>query len=130
MLIRASLWTFVGFMVFTSLFLVVKQMEIWQLEHRERMQVMEILGASAMLRSGVLFRVALTDAIIAALTTIGIFVFLRYAWVAKSEIGLLVRKQDLFFEFTDIVVLGGIALMIVLISVIMVSYGVKETRSA
>ena len=128
MLIRASLWTFVGFMVFTSLFLVVKQMEIWQLEHRERMQVMEILGASAMLRSGVLFRIALTDALIAALTTIGVFVFLRYGWVADSGIDLLVRKQELFFQYRDILVLFGIALVIVLVSVVIVSRNVKEVR--
>lgn len=129
MLIRAALWTFVGFMVFTSLFLVVKQMEIWQLEHRERMQVMEILGASSMLRSGVLFRIALTDALIAAVTTMGIFAFLRYMWVARSQIDLLVRKQDLFFEYKDIAILGGIALMIVLVSVVLVSSRVKETRT-
>ena len=129
-LIRASLWTFVGFMIFTSLFLVVKQMEIWQLEHRERMQVMEILGASAMLRSGMLFRIALTDALIAALTTIGIFAFLRYVWVARSEIDLLVRQKDLFFEYKDIAILGGIALVIVLVSVVLVSRGVQEKHPA
>jgi len=130
MLIRASLWTFVGFMIFTSLFLVVKQMEIWQLEHRERMQVMEILGASGLMRSGVLFRIALTDALIAALTTIGIFVFLRFVWVGKSHIDLLVRKQALFFQFQDIAVLAGIALLIVLISVVLVSTNLKENRHA
>jgi cell division transport system permease protein len=102
-------------------------MEIWQLEHRERMQVMEILGASGMLRSGVLFRIALTDAVIATLTTIGIFAFLRYVWVAKSEIGFLVRKQALFFELKDVFILGGIALSIVIVSVISVAHGVKES---
>jgi len=130
MLIRAALWTFVGFMVFTSLFLVVKQMEIWQLEHRERMQVMEILGASAMLRSGVLFRIALTDALIATLITIGIFAFLRYGWVSQSQIHLLMRKQSLLFEYKDIAILGGIALMIVVVSVVLVSSRVREIRSA
>jgi cell division transport system permease protein len=117
-------------MVFTSLFLVVKQMEIWQLEHRERMQVMEILGASGMLRSGVLFRIALTDAVIAALVTIGVFAFLRYAWVARSEIDLLVQKQTLVFEFKDIAILGGIAFVIVMVSVVLVANSVKETRVA
>jgi cell division transport system permease protein len=129
-LIRAALWTFVGFMVFTSLFLVLKQMEIWQLEHRERMQVMEILGASSMLRSGVLFRIALTDALIATMITIGIFAFLRYAWVVRSQIDLLVRKQDLLFEYKDIAILVGIALLIVLVSVVLVSSRVKEIRAA
>jgi cell division transport system permease protein len=126
-LIKVALWTFVGFMVFTSIFLVVKQMEIWQLEHRERMQVMEILGASSMLRSGVLFRIALTDAFIAALATIGTFAFLRYIWVSKSKIDLLVRKQALFFELKDIAILGGIALVIVIVSVVVVARGVRES---
>ncbi len=128
MLIRASLWTFVGFMIFTSLFLVLKQMEIWQLEHRDRMQVMEILGASGIMRSGVLFRIALTDGLIAALITIGIFAFLRFAWVSKSSIDLLVRKRELFFQYLDIVVLSGIALLIVLVSVALVSLNLKENR--
>ncbi len=126
MMIKVALWIFVGFIVFTSLFLVLKQMEIWQLEHRERMQVMEILGASAMLRSGVLFRIALTDAIIATLVTIGVFAFLRFVWVSKSGIDLLVRKQTLFFQAKDVAILTGIALSIVVISVIVVARGVKE----
>ncbi len=130
MLIKVALWTFVGFMVLTSLFLVVKQMEIWQLEHRERMRVMEILGASGMLRSGVLFRIALTDAVIAALATMGIFAFLRYVWASKSQIELLVRKQALLFEVKDIAILAGIALSIVIISVILVVHGAKESPEA
>jgi len=127
MLIKVALWTFVGLLVLTSLFLVLKQMEIWQLEHRERMRVMEILGASAMLRSGVLFRIALTDALIATVTTIVIFAFLRYVWAAKSQIDLLVRKQALLFEVTDIAILAGIALSIVMISVILVVRQAKES---
>jgi len=127
MLIKVALWTFVGLLVLTSLFLVLKQMEIWQLEHRERMRVMEILGASAMLRSGVLFRIALTDALIAALATIGIFAFLRYVWAAKSQIDLLVRKQALLFEVRDIAILAGIALAIVMVSVILVVQKAKES---
>ncbi len=130
MLIKISLWTFVGFMVLTSLVLVVKQMEIWQFEHRERMRVMEILGASAMLRSGVLFRIALTDAMIAALMTIGLFAFLRYVWVGQSQIEMLIRKRALFFEAQDIVVLVGIALSIVVVSVVLVVYGAKESPEA
>jgi cell division transport system permease protein len=128
MLIKTTLWVFVGFMVLTSLFLVLKQMEIWQLEHRERMQVMEILGASAMLRSGVLFRIALIDALIAAMVTIGLFAFLRYVWAPKSGIAFLVERSDLLFRWQDVAVLGGTVLAIVLISVIVVVRSAGETR--
>jgi len=125
-LIRTSLWVFVAFMVLTSLFLVLKQMEVWQLEHRERMRVMEILGASAMLRSGVLFKIALIDALIALLATVGIFAFLRYAWAPRSGIDLLMRRQALLFEFKDVAILGTLVMLIVLISVVLVVRGAKE----
>lgn len=82
------------------------------------------------MRSGVLFRIALTDGLIAALITIGVFAFLRFVWVSKSNIDLLVRKQELFFQYLDIVVLSGIALLIVLISVALVSLNLKENRHA
>ncbi len=128
MLIKTTLWVFVGFMVLTSLFLVLKQMEIWQLEHRERMQVMEILGASAMLRSGVLFRIALIDALVATLLTIGLFAFLRFVWAPQSGITMLANRAELLFAYRDIAILGGIALAIVLISVVVVVRGAGESR--
>ncbi len=130
MLIRTALWAFVGFMIFSSLFLVLKQMEIWQLEHKERMLVMEILGASGMLRSGVLFRIALTDALVAAVATIGLFAFLRYYWAVHSKIDLLIQKRALLFEYQDIAVLLGVSVVIILVSVVFVAHNLKEVRDA
>ena len=129
-LIKITLWVFVGLLVLTSLFLVLKQMEIWHFEHRERMQVMEILGASAMLRSGVLFRIALIDAIIATSLTIGLFVFLRFFWLPKSTITLLSGKETLVFFWSDTAILAGTALAIVLTSVVVVVRGAREIPEA
>jgi len=126
--IKIVLWTFVGFMTLTSLFLVIKQMEIWQLAHKERMQVMEIFGASVMLRSGILFKRAMVDAIIATALTSGIFAFLRFVWIKKSNIDLLMQKESLLFAYKDIAILGGIAMLIVITAVIMVVIGNKESR--
>ena len=56
-----------------SLFLIIKQMEIWKYAHKQRMQVMEIFGAPLMLRSGVLFKVAIMDAFIATILTTAFF---------------------------------------------------------
>jgi cell division transport system permease protein len=119
-LIKITLWTFVGLMVLTSLFLVLKQMRIWQLEHRERMEVMEILGASGMLRSGVLFRIALTDALIATVVTVGLFAFLRFVWAPKSGIAFLLGKEALLFAYRDVAILSAIVLAIVIVSVVWV----------
>ncbi len=126
--IKVVLWTFVGFMTFTSLFLVIKQMEIWQLAHRERMQVMEIFGASTMLRSGILFKRAIIDAIIATLLTSGLFAFLRFVWIKQSHIDLLMQNEALLFAYKDIAILGGIAMFIVITAVLMVVIGSRESK--
>jgi cell division transport system permease protein len=126
--IKIVLWTFVGFMTLTSLFLVIKQMEIWQFSHKERMQVMEIFGASTMLKSGILFKRATIDAIIATVITSGLFAFLRFVWVRKSDIEMLMQKEALLFAYQDMAILGGIAMLIVVTSVIMVVMGSKENK--
>ncbi len=126
--IKIVLWTFVTFMSLTSIFLVIKQMEIWQFAHRERMQVMEIFGASTMLRSGILFKRAIADALIATVITSGLFIFLRFVWVKTSNIEILVNKQELLFEYKDIAILGGISLLIVIVAVIVVVVSSKENK--
>jgi len=124
--IKVVLWTFVGFMTLTSLFLVIKQMEIWQFSHRERMQVMEIFGASTMLKSGILFKRATVDALIAMLIASGAFAFLRFVWAQKSSIELFIQKEKLLFAYQDMAILGIIAMFIVIISVIIVVVSSKE----
>jgi len=67
--IKLSFKIFIVFMSIVSLFLIIKQMEIWKYAHRQRMQVMEIFGAPLMLRSGVLFKVAIMDALFSTIFT-------------------------------------------------------------
>lgn len=126
--IKVILWTFVAFMTFTSLFLVIKQMEVWQLAHKEQMQVMEIFGASTMLRSGVLFKTAMIDALAATIITSLMFAFLRYVWVQKSGIATLIEKSNLLFQYSDILILGFISILIVIVAVVIVVLGNKESR--
>jgi cell division transport system permease protein len=126
--IKIVLWTFVGFMTLTSLFLVIKQMEIWQYSHKERMQVMEIFGAPLMLRSGVLFKVAIFDAFIATLFVSGIFFYVKFIWAAKSGIDLMMEKQDELFKVTDMGILLGAALLLVIIAVYTVVFSSKGVQ--
>jgi len=126
--IKIVLWTFVIFMTITSLFLVIKQMEIWQYAHRERMQVMEIFGASTALRSGVLFKRAIMDAIVATVATNVLFMYLRFAWVPKSHIDMLTQRVELLFAYKDIAILFVVAMLIVIMAVSMVVAGSKESR--
>ena len=125
--LKIIFWSFVSLMSMISIFLIVKQMEVWQMAHKERMKIMEIFGAPMMLRSGVLFRIAITDAVIATFLSVGFFVFLKYYWVPRSGIGFLIDKTDLLFGFMDVVILSVIIQSIVVAAVFTVTLGSRES---
>ena len=127
--IKFTLKLFIVFMGVVSLFLIIKQMEIWKYAHKQRMQVMEIFGAPLMLRSGVLFKVATIDAFIATILTSAIFLYVKFQWAANSGIDIMVQNQEELFRLTDMAILLGSALLLVIIavySVVFTSKGVQE----
>ncbi len=127
--IKFILKLFIVFMAVVSLFLIIKQMEIWKYTHKERMQVMEIFGAPLMLRSGVLFKVAIVDAFLATFFTSALFFYVKFQWASQSGIDIIMEKQEELFKVTDVVILLGSALLIVIIavySVVFTSKGVQE----
>ena len=127
--IKFTLKLFIGFMAVVSLFLIIKQMEIWKYAHRQRMQVMEIFGAPLMLRSGILFKVAIADAFIATILTAAVFLYVKFQWAAQSGIDIMMKNQADLFRLSDIGILLGAALLIVIIavySVVFTSKGVQE----
>ncbi len=127
--IKLILEVFILFMTVVSLFLVMKQMEIWKYAHKERMQIMETFGAPMMLRSGVLFRVALVDAIIATISVTVVFFYIKYSWASNSGIDMIVKNRDALFQAFDIVILFFSAILIVILavfSVVLSSKGVED----
>ena len=50
--------------IFVSILLILREMKLWQYEHKERMLVMSYFGAPIWLRSSILFKLAIIDAII------------------------------------------------------------------
>lgn len=127
--IKFTLKIFIAFMTIVSLFLIIKQMEIWKYAHKERMQVMEIFGAPLMLRSGVLFKVAFIDAIFATILVSVIFFYIKFYWAAQSGIDIMMENQEVLFRLSDIGVLFASAVLIVIIavySVVFSSKGVQE----
>ena len=65
----------------TSL-LILKEMRLWQFQHAERMSIMALFGAPVWLRSAVLFRLAIVDAIIATILLCLVFLMIdEYGWM-------------------------------------------------
>ena len=126
--IKLILKIFIIFMAVVSLFLIIKQMEIWKYAHKERMQVMEIFGAPLMLRSGVLFRVAFVDAIFATILVSGIFFYIKFYWVLNSGIDIMIENKEALFQVSDIGILFGSAIAIVIIAVYMVVFSNKGVQ--
>jgi len=124
--IKFILNLFILFMGLVSLFLVIKQMEVWGYIHKERMQVMEIFGAPLMLRSGILFRVAFFDAIISTFIIAGIFLFFSYYGVNVGGIDIVEQNSNLLFLPFDGAILFFSALLMVIISVYSVVSSSKE----
>ena len=124
--IKFSFQTFILFMSLIGFFLIVKQMEVWNFLHAQRMKVMEIFGASLFLRSKVLINMALIDAVISAIVTSGIFIAIQKLWVGKSQMEILKENVNAIFSVSDFFVLLITSVVVVMIAVFLVVINVKE----
>ena len=124
--IKFSFQTFIIFMTIIGFFLIVKQMEVWNFLHAQRMKVMEIFGASLFLRSKVLINMALIDAVISAILTSWLFYLFKNSWVQGSQMEILKENIDGVFKFSDIFILLFAAITVVLIAVFLVVINIKE----
>ena len=126
MFIKFSFGTFLFFMTILGFFLIIKQMEVWNFMHAQRMKVMEIFGASLFLRSKVLINMAVVDAIISAILTSMMFVSLQKMWISDTQMELLKEHISDVFLFSDFFILLFSSIFVVLIAVFLVVINVKE----
>ena len=124
--IKFSFQTFILFMSIIGFFLIVKQMEVWNFLHAQRMKVMEIFGASLFLRSKVLINMALIDAIISAILTSALFYLFKNSWVKGTQMEILKDNVESVFFFSDFFILLFSAITVVMIAVFLVVVNVKE----
>ena len=124
--IKFSFSTFIVFMTIIGSFLIIKQMEVWNYMHSERMKVMNIFGASLFLRSKVLINMAIIDAFLSAILASIIFYFIQKSWLRDSNITIIEDNIDKLFSFSDIFTLIASAIVIVLTAVTLVVINVKE----
>ncbi len=123
---KGNFSVFALLLALVGLLLIVKQMYVWQLEHRERMQIMALFGAPVWLRSGVLFRLAIVDAFIALfLIVTGMFYL-----VSRSDILAFLQEIDVdparLFSFDDVVLLAAVGFGTAILSALLVVMRFKE----
>jgi cell division transport system permease protein len=112
-------------MIVTTL-LIFKELRIWQYQHSERMSIMGLFGAPVWLRSAVLFRLAITDAIIATMIVFMLFSYLAqdaYILAKLADIGVNVI---IFDKVGDLLVLLFTAMSLSVFLASMIVLGHKE----
>jgi len=106
--------------------LIFKELRIWQYNHSERMNIMGLFGAPVWLRSAVLFRLAIVDALIASALAFGLFIYISSnRWVLEQfqAIGI---ELVIFNPLTDFLILTGVAVFLSLLLASLIVLGHKE----
>jgi cell division transport system permease protein len=109
-----------------TMLLILKELRIWQFKHSERMNIMGLFGAPTWLRSAVLFRLSIVDAIISS-----ILIFLIFSYLSTNE---FILKQFsninidvvVFDSVNDFFVLFGVSLVLSIFLATMIVLGHKE----
>lgn len=98
LLLFRTVITVLAFSIFVvTILLIFKELRIWQFKHNERMSIMSLFGAPTWLRSAVLFRLAIVDALVATFISLVIFSYIASSsWVAEQfkTIGIKVELFD------------------------------------
>jgi len=115
----------VSVFIVTSL-LILKELRIWQFKHSERMNIMGLFGAPVWLRSAVLFRLAIMDAVIATFVTFGIFVYLSTNSWLLSQFNSLEISVVIFNPINDFSIFLGVSVTLSTILAAMIVLGHKE----
>jgi cell division transport system permease protein len=105
----------------TSL-LILKEMRLWQFQHADRMSIMALFGAPVWLRSAVLFRLAIVDAIIATIILcLAFFMIDQYGWmdVLLHTVGIDVQLFDFLGDsLRSLLIALGVSILLTLTIVI------------
>jgi cell division transport system permease protein len=112
--------------IIVTILLIFKELRIWQFQHNERMSIMGLFGAPVWLRSAVLFRLAIVDALVASALAFLIFsYFSSMSWVEEqfNNIGIEVVVFDKIYDF---LLMLGVAVSVSMLLATFIVLGHKE----
>ncbi|MCK9455437.1 MAG: cell division protein FtsX [Sulfurimonas sp.] len=119
-----GLFAIVVFVV--TVLLITKELKIWQYKHNERMSIMGLFGAALWLRSAILFRLAIVDALIATLLAFGIFTYLASSPLILEQFANIGINIVIFDQVDDLLLILGVAMSISILLASLIVLGHKE----
>jgi cell division transport system permease protein len=111
-----------------SALLVIKEMRIWQFEHTERMNIMALFGAPIWMRSAVLFKVAIIDALISSILVVSVFITLDINGWLHELFSMISIEVEIFEFFEDTTKLFSISILISLVLALITVWKNRKVR--
>jgi len=116
-----------AFVILTvTVLLIFKELKIWQYKHNERMSIMGLFGAASWLRSAVLFRLAIVDALISSALAFAIFIYMSSSPLILKQFEYIGIKILIFDTVNDFLMLLAVAMGISMSLVMLIVLGHKE----
>ncbi len=114
---KSASYIFTIFIFIIAFLLIIKQMEIWSLQHRQRMYIMGLFGAPYWMKSASLYKSVVIDALLSAILVGIVFSLLpKFVDLEKLKVNLGIDLQNFAF-IHDTFLLILISLLISIISV-------------
>jgi len=126
LLFKTVVTLFAATVIIVTILLIFKELRIWQFKHNERMSIMGLFGAPVWLRSAVLFRLAIVDALVASALAFGLFTYISsMPWVEEqfSHIGIDVI---IFNTLYDSAIMLSVSLIVSILLATFIVLGHKE----
>ncbi len=114
---RMILLFFTLFVTMVVLLLIIKQAEVWIFEHKQRFEIMTILGAPFWMKTAMLYRVVIVDAIISSLIVSSLFFYIlnsKKSLEYFTNLGVSVPKMNICSSSLSLL---GIGIFVSIVSV-------------
>jgi len=122
MLLKITSNLFMVIIAVLGFLLIIKQLEVWKLQHNERMYIMELFGAPFWFRGAALFKIALIDSVIALLLTLSLIWYMQNSIMYKTVLNDLSITLNMNLQ-KEFLILLVVSLSISLVSSIVVVIG-------
>ncbi|NPA63657.1 MAG: cell division protein FtsX [Epsilonproteobacteria bacterium] len=105
----------------TSVMLVFKQIEVWNLEHQERMYIMALFGAPLWMRNAILVKLSVIDTLVSVVLVYGLYFYLVTSGSFSKLLGIEELRMESVLRLSDMAWLFLIGLAISIVNILIIS---------
>jgi len=126
LLFKSVITIFALSVLLVTVLLIFKELRIWQFKHNERMSIMGLFGAPVWLRSAVLFRLSIVDALIATTFSFILFSYIASTvWVHEQFLSIGI-EVEVFDTLGDSLIMLGVSILVSILLATFIVLGHKE----